>query len=270
MAKQIQTNSLDDRVLREILLEPIRRCMGYKPAFGQGSQDGFTLTQFQRLYGADPFYAWIGLDNGAVYAAHKAAGGLTSVYRQLGVGCERLVRFIFASCFTLNQEQMTWQYEYSKQNKSTGIHSLDVKVALTDLSGKSKDRLNSWLEEFRKSSSVKRPKLVGSVFEVRQGYKSADSKRQNADLRFGMHAYQESLLPVFLLMSAQISEPVANRYRADGMLVLIGSDENNPMISTFAFFREVVGFDLAEFFKRNSQELKREVDSIVKSLLTEV
>lgn len=27
-----------------------------------------------------------------MYAAHKAAGGMTSVYRQIGIGCERLFR----------------------------------------------------------------------------------------------------------------------------------------------------------------------------------
>jgi hypothetical protein len=34
------------------------------------------------MYGADPFCSWVGLDSPLMYAAHKAAGGMTSVYRQ--------------------------------------------------------------------------------------------------------------------------------------------------------------------------------------------
>lgn len=67
----------------QILLDAIRVCAHYKPKFGQGAKgDGLTLQQFRELYQADVFYSWFGLDNPMMYAAHKAAGGMTSVYRQ--------------------------------------------------------------------------------------------------------------------------------------------------------------------------------------------
>ena len=78
-----------------IVLDPIRVCARYKPKFGRGAkEEGLTLEQFQTLYHSDCFYRWFGLDNRLMYAAHKAAGGMTSVYRQIGIGCEKLFRTI--------------------------------------------------------------------------------------------------------------------------------------------------------------------------------
>lgn len=76
----------NDEYLRNIFLTPVRKCALYKPAFGQGKAGGLNLEDFQILYGADSFYSWLGLNAPSVYAAHKAAGGLTSVYRQIGIG----------------------------------------------------------------------------------------------------------------------------------------------------------------------------------------
>ena len=43
------------------------------------------------------------------------------------------------------------------------------------------------------------------------GMKSADSKRQNADLRYGIQAYRNGLLPAFAVFSNQVSQPVLTR-----------------------------------------------------------
>lgn len=88
-------NQNNDARYLELLLEPIRVCARYQPKFGKGSKGGgFTLEQFQRLYQSDPFYNWLGLDNPLMYAAHKAAGGMTSIYRQIGIGSEKLFRTV--------------------------------------------------------------------------------------------------------------------------------------------------------------------------------
>ena len=36
------------------------------------------VNEFQKLYGQDPFYAWLRLDDPLVYAAHKAAGNIVA------------------------------------------------------------------------------------------------------------------------------------------------------------------------------------------------
>lgn len=261
----------NDQVLVELFLEPVRKCAEYKPAFGQSNSDGLTVADFQILYGQDPFYAWIGLDDPLLYAAHKAAGGLTSVYRQVGVGSERLLRAIIMNTLGLTSDQIVWRYNYPKADKKQGVHILDAKINFNDLSPEIKQRFDVWLKSALgrvAPATSRRRKPKGAAFEIRQGYKSADSKRQNADLRFGIRAYQEGLLPVFAILSSQVSDPVVRRYRSDGMLVLTGVPDGDATISTFAFFKDVIGYDLASFFKRNSPILKSEVTSIIKGLLT--
>ncbi len=262
------TPTTDDAELLEVFFIPLRKCAEYKPAFGQSGDDGVSLEQFRTLYGADLFYSWLGLDNDAVYAAHKAAGGLTSVYRQLGIGCERLFREILVRSLSLTHDQMHWEYEYEKPNGKMGVHTLDARMEATDLKPGPAARLDEWTKQSLAAMGRTALRTKGAVFEVRQGYKSADSKRQNADLRFGMRSYQEHLMPTFALMSNQISDPVMRRYRQDGMLVLTGTSSSDPTVSTFAFFKEVVGYDLAGLLQRNSSRLAAEVDAVATKLLS--
>lgn len=57
--------------------------------------------------------------------------------------------------------------------------------------------------------------LQGVVFEVRQGYKSMDSKRQNADIANASSAYLHRYMPVLLLVSTQIDGALVERYQND-------------------------------------------------------
>ncbi len=113
----------DDLYLRT-LLEPIEVCATYRPKMGHGKGDGLSLADFQQLYGADPFYSWLGLDNPLMYAAHKAAGGMTSIYRQLGIGCERIFRLILQSQLELGPDQVVWSYTVPKGGGKTRTLSL--------------------------------------------------------------------------------------------------------------------------------------------------
>src|ERR1700722_18612542 len=117
----------------ELLLAPLYECAKYRPAFGGESEDGVSLDQFRKLYGDDPLYSWIGLDSELMYAAHKAAGGMTSIYRQLGIGCERLLRAIVRDALGLSDEQVKWSYEYEKEDGKSGVHTLDVRIDLNHI-----------------------------------------------------------------------------------------------------------------------------------------
>ena len=101
--KILMENSLDEKYLK-ILIDRIEVCKSYKPKFGQGG-DGVSLEAFRTLYSSDPFYAWFGLDNVLMYAAHKAAGGITSVYRQIGLGGEELFRQLLQDHLGLTPEE---------------------------------------------------------------------------------------------------------------------------------------------------------------------
>lgn len=259
---------LNDKDFVETFLIPVRKCAVYRPAFGQTKSDGFNYDQFEQLYSDDPFYSLIGMGVPAVYAAHRAAGGMTSVYRQLGIGAERLFRAILSRQFGLNTHQLAWSYEYLA-GKQTKVHTLDALLTLDDLQEERRQILAQWIEGAL--TSVHRPQdaaTKGVVFEVRQGYKSADSKRQNADLRYGLNAYQARMLPAFAIFSKQVSVPVIERYRNDGMIVLTGLLNDDVYHSTFAFLQEVAGYDLIAFFERNQNVIRTEVQAIVKTLLT--
>jgi len=77
-----------DQEYLELLLNPVRAVMDYRPRLGQIVKGGVAASEFQKIYGADPFYHWLGLDTPEVYTAHRVSGGLTSLYRQIGKGTD--------------------------------------------------------------------------------------------------------------------------------------------------------------------------------------
>ncbi len=254
----------------EVFLSPLRVCADYQPAFGTSGGAGLSLDDFKALYGADEFYSWIGLDSPLIYAAHRASGGLTSIYRQIGIASERLLREIIKDVLGLDERQVEWRYEYNRTKTQKAFHVLDARISVDDMSS-SEDvsRFRGWLVHAMQSAGGdRRLKARGAIFEIRQGYKSADSKRQNADLRFGAKAYQAAHIPVVAVLSSQVSQTVISRYRDAGMLVMTGTPSNDPTISTFAFFKSVVGYDLAGFFARNSATIQAEIHCLVEKLLS--
>ena len=109
--------------------------------------------------------------------------------------------------------------------------------------------------------------LEGAVFEVRQGYKSKDAKRQNADVANAGNAYRHAYLPVVTMLSNQIDGDVAERYRQAGWLLLRGTTEGDAVSSTYSFARQVLDYDLAAFFERNSDRLRDSVMDVLDTLL---
>lgn len=262
-----------DEAYLKLVLDPIRVCAQYKPKFGQGAKGGgLTLSQFQTLYQGDPFYSWFGLDNPLMYAAHKAAGGMTSVYRQIGIGCEKLFRTVLKDSLDLSDADVTWSYEVPLAGGKVRTLYLDGRVPLAKIPDKAKRiRFHTWMEESAHRVGVDAKvfqSLTGTIFEVRQGYKSKDSKRQNADIANAATAYTKAYLPCAAILSAQIDGDILLRYRAEKWAVVTGIEGgNDPIISTYDFMKDVVGYDLADFFKRNRVALRTEIDLVLKALL---
>ena len=270
MSKEF-TESFDTKYL-ELLLDPLRTCAKYTPNFGKNESDEFTAIRFQEVYGADPLYHWIGLDSELMYAAHKAAGGMTSIYRQLGTGCERLFRAVIADTLKIAPDDLNWGYDVETDDGGSRRLTLDAKIDCTSIvDSRAKKRMASWLSTSAKSlgiSQARSKEISGAVFEVRQGYKSADAKRQNADLRNAAHAFSENYLPVITVLSTQISDTLLRRYRNGNMLVLTGDRSGDVLKDTYAFMNNIVGFPLDSFFERNSEILRREVNLILAALLS--
>ncbi len=108
----------------------------------------------------------------------------------------------------------------------------------------------------------------GIVFEVRQGYKSKDSKRQNADIDSTTVAWANDYLPVFAIFSSQIDPDIVLRYKNNRCGILMGTINGNNQTSLYAFCEEILGYDLADFFKRQSTVIKNEIHDVLETLLS--
>lgn len=252
----------------EIFLEPIRQCRTYQPKFGQAGA-GVSFSEFKALYGADPFYTWLGLDNEWMYAAHRAAGGMTSIYRQIGIGCERLFRAILVDVTGyLDPTYATWSYSAKTRSGQLKKLALDGRLELSQIQHEVvRQNVQAWIHAYcAELGEVVEPKN-GLVFEVRQGYKSKDSKRQNADIDNATVAWANSYLPVFAVFSGQIDSDLVWRYRNNRCGMLIGVMSDDTHLSLYAFCAQVLGYDLAGFFSRYAPMIKKEVHDVLETLL---
>ena len=256
---------------RELLISPVRECTNYSPKFGHTKDGGFSLAEFQSLYGQDAFYKWLGLDSSLMYSAHKAAGGITSVYRQIGIGCERLVREIFMDYLGLSETDVKWSYSITGANGKARTLSLDGRIiidAVTD--DEARKRIIQWkdhaVEQLQLTKAVS-DAMTGVVFEVRQGYKSKDSKRQNADIANAANAYANGYIPCLMVMSAQIDDDIVTRYRQAKWLLLQGYINTSPYTSTYDFYKDIIGFDFAAFMADNQTHFQAEINRILDQLM---
>lgn len=210
--KEITMTTEKNERLREILIAPVRECANYSPKFGHSKPGGFSLADFQSLYGSDAFYKWLGLDSPLMYSAHKAAGGITSIYRQIGIGCERLVREILKDFLGLDEDGVKWSYQVDAPNGKKRTLSLDGRIIFDDIKDADKRaKVITWKNEVIKDLQLSKAvadAMTGVVFEIRQGYKSKDSKRQNADITNESNAIANGYIPCLMLMSSQIDEDI--------------------------------------------------------------
>ena len=197
---------------------------------------------------------------------------MTSIYRQLGIGGERLFRQLLIDELGLDVVQAAWTYTIPGQGGVDRSLSLDGRIVFEDVKdAASRARVEAWSGEVAdrlKLDAALAAQIKGIVFEVRQGYKSADSKRQNADVANAGNAYANLYVPSLVLLSTQINEAVSARYVAARWLLLTGTTGGSSTESTYTFCREVVGYDLAAFFQRNTDRFRTLLEGIVASLLT--
>jgi len=264
------SNFNEDRYLK-IFLTPILKSKKYRPKFGHGDKkNGYTFEEFARLYGSDPFYSWIGLNTELMYTAHRAAGGMTSIYRQIGIGCERLFRQIIIDATGYTDPKFAkWSYKTKTKSGKDKILSLDARLELSQIRNPQVvANVKQWIQEYCEYLSDIQTPTKGVVFEVRQGYKSKDSKRQNADIDNATVAWASGYLPVFAVFSSQIDTDIILRYKNSKCGVLVGSKLDDPIISLYAFTNQVLGYDLAGFFEKNSPKIKAKIQEILSTLLS--
>lgn len=296
---------MTDSAYVDTLLAGIRTIRDFQPQLGRGQ--GVSLEQFQEFYGADPLYHWVGFDSDLMYAAHKAGGAMTSLYRHLGSGCEHLFRTVIHDHLGLTEAQMKWVYVVGAEDvgvfagaaepvvhaeaieevagaaedvEETGggevrkgkTNTLDGRIDIADVAdAAARERVEAWLRRLQEAHGVQWSPL-GAVFEVRQGYKSMDAKRQAADIANATQALGRQRLPVLAIFSNQIDPALVRRYSLSGWGILRGvvaplAGHDDALTSTYAFMDQVVGYDLRAFFERNTVAIRTEVQTILNSLL---
>jgi hypothetical protein len=247
------------------LLDAIRSAARKAPQLGTGSD--VSLADFERLYGKDPFYAWLGLDSELLYTAHRAASSMTSLYRRLGDGCQELWRAIIRDQFDVDDETARWDYTIPTE-KGPRRRALDGYIDLLDFPrSRSLTRCRRWLPRAEERLHAK-VSLRGVVFEVRQGYKSQDAKRSGGDVDNAGRIALQGCLPTLVVFSDQIPAAIARRYSTAGWLILRGTTADDPLESTFAFADRVMGYDLASLLAGNSARLRAETQRIFSEVLT--
>lgn len=260
----MNNTALDEKYLG-IILQRIEICKAYKPKFGQGKS--VSLEEFEVIYRNDSFYSWFGLNDPLIYAAHKAAGGITSLYRQIGLGCETVFREVIREQLGLSSEQARWSYKVKGAKDKERTLSLDARIESNHIANpERREKFQQWFQsaaEFMNLDANIARALKGAVFEVRQGYKSKDSKRQNADVGNAGSAYANGYLPIVAVLSSQIDNDIVIRYRNAGWLLLLGNLNPSPTVSVYSFCKEVLDYDLAGFFERNSRKLQTTVGEIM-------
>jgi hypothetical protein len=267
-----KSNQTKDQIYLDTILKPIRVCANYRPRLGLGNKVGLDLSGFQKLYLDDPFYTWFGLDNPLMYSAHKAAGGMTSIYRQIGIGCEKLFQKILQDELSLSTDQTHWSYSVTVARNRKRTLSLDARIRIDDIPDENKrERIRAWLSQQAQEIKIQKQianNLNGIVFEVRQGYKSKDSKRQNADIANATNAYINAYLPCVIVFSNQIDEDIVVRYRMEKWAIFTARpNEKSVLNSTYLFMKDIIGYDLSSFFERHSKILRDEINTILHKLL---
>lgn len=200
-----------------------------------------------------------------------AAGGMTSVYRQIGHGCQQVFQSVLQDALGLSTADATWSYKIKPKGEKPRTLALDGRIPLASIGNRAvRKRVESWLHEAIEAVGLKRRSarpFDGCVFEVRQGYKSNDAKRQKADVSNAANAFAHQYLPVRLLLSVQIPDNLAERYQRAHWLILRGTLAGATTDSTYVFCRDVLGYDLAGFFRRNSAVIKAETLAVFEGLL---
>jgi hypothetical protein len=203
-----------------------------------------------------------------MYSAHKAAGGMTSIYRQIGKGCEYLFKEILFNSLGYNERRFVeWSYKTSTKAGKEKTLSLDGRILFSEIRNSViKKNVIGWTKEYCKILNVEFPSN-GIVFEVRQGYKSKDSKRQNGDIDNIAVAWSQDYLPVFAIFSGQIDHDLVLRYKNSRCGVILGNLTGSPHESLFVFCREILNYDLEKFFCKNTSSIKKEIHHTLEVLL---
>ena len=252
--------------------ELIRPILNSKTLPKFGTNQGVSKEDFLKIRGSDPLYSVVGLDTAELYAAHAGGSVLTSAYRQLGIGLERALRLIAEKgCDFIDvPDNDTNNIKWSFQSATGATRELDLLISVDMINQESKKkRLYEIARLMKPKFKIQESDFKGIVFEIRQGYQSADSKRVKGDLEIVEKAEDEGLLAVVLIGSNSYNHSVISTYKNGGLPILVPSSGDNGKVENcpYCFFEDFMDYDLRSAMLRIAPKAKAKVTEHVRTRL---
>lgn len=226
------------------------------------------LRMLQATYeGAEPKLIEQSLRDDALYGvifediAHKyaftALGGrlITSLHRNFGDIIEMSVREIFKVKFDLDGAlaQMSLTLK-SVEKRST--RTSDATIPFDALEAHERSQIQSLHKHLLNANHGDANKLKGISYEIRQCYKSNDSKRRTADIDMADLLLANKQLPVMLIFCSSSSPSIITDYRRLSKWIILEGNE------AFDYVAKLTGFNFKTYLHDKCKLHKKELDKL--------
>jgi hypothetical protein len=245
-----------DQSLYDIVMEHLAKLADYCP--GPVKKAGGTRELLLKRYQEDPVYSIFGLDSIEYLGATLAGGSVTSIHRKLGDIYEGCVRTVFMHAFNLTAENVVYSATI-RSGTADETRSADTYLQLDRVPAAARKRISRFCQqELRQLTASPKIRLIGVGMEVRHCYATGDSKRTQADEAMARHLLVSGILPVMPLFCNQSNPGIIQRYRSVWVI--------KQGMQSYDMIREMSGYDLYDFMKRNKRDFRKPVVDLLRSL----
>lgn len=209
---------------------------------------------------SDALYGLLFRDISEFYVQSVLGGRITtSLHRNFGDIVEMSVREIFKSAFDLD-DQLAQSSFTLKSIEKRSTRTTDVTLPYTALEEKTVGRLRAFHEQLckrhRRDVEGLHATCKGVGYEVRQCYKSNDSKRRTADIDMSHLLANKGLAPVMLIFCSSSSASIIQDYnRLSKWLILEGT-------AAFEYVNDVTGFNYRAYLDSKIEKLAPQLRSL--------
>ncbi len=243
--------------LYDIVMQHLGKLKGYVP--GPVKKAGGTKEDLIKRYKADPLYSIFGLDSVEYIAATLGGGTVTSIHRKLGDIYEECVKSVFQRKLSLSYDQLSYRAKIMSGTKEE-VRVADAFIRFEEVKNvRRRNAIRDYCQaELHKLSDDPKVALVGVGMEIRHCYQTGDAKRTQADEAMARHFLISGVLPVMPLFCDQSNPSVIHRYRSVWIIKQGGE--------SYDLIKQLSGFNLYDFMKRNRSDFRRPVIKMLKGL----
>lgn len=246
-----------ERTLYEVVLENLAKLRDYIP--GPVKKAGGTKEHLLRAYAVDPMFSIFGLDSPEYIAATLSGGTITSIHRKLGDIYEAVVKLVFHYQLSLSIEDLTYRAKImsgtTEETRTADVFLQFDKIKDTDHRRAAHEFAGA---ELAKLATEPKIELIGIGMEVRHCYQTNDSKRTQADEAMARHLLVAGILPLMPLFCNQSAQTIIRRYRSVWVV--------KEGFESYGIVKELSGFDLYDFLKRNRDDFRKPVIETLQGL----